>query len=227
MREAGPIGRQPLILGEERRKEIHGLNSPFRAPHTRPAAGTRRFPSPLPIHRGEEKGPPGKGLGLARMPQGQLDVRYICLRGPADVRLFLPLPGLRNVGTVFQPLAGPVHPRGLPLCPIDSPSGPLWTPGPGPALPSQGSWLPPNSSLATCTESHIAHPHPRVDTQHSVALLLGRVLLLQGGCPSPPPSPRAEAPSIPSALRTWSIGEQTWSSVWWLSSHFCGGWFPG
>lgn len=56
-------------------------------------------PSANPQRRGER---PPKGLGLARMAQGQLDVRHISALEAQPTVLFLPLPGLRNVGTVYS-----------------------------------------------------------------------------------------------------------------------------
>ena len=53
-------------------------------------------PSANPQRKGE------RPLGLARMAQGQLDVRHISALEAQPTMLFLPLPGLRNVGTVYS-----------------------------------------------------------------------------------------------------------------------------
>lgn len=84
-------------------------------------------------------------------------------------------------------------PRGCPFVPLTPHPAPLRHPRPGPALPPRElvapqipAWPP---ALRTMLLTHILG----VDTQYSVALLLGGVLLLQEGALHPRPHPWAEA----------------------------------
>lgn len=91
-------------------------------------------------------------------------------------------------------------PRGCPFVLLTSHPAPLRPPGPGPALPPRELVAPRIPAWPPALRTTLLTPILGVDTQHSVALLLGWVLLLQegapppGGCPPPPPHPWAEAP---------------------------------